>query len=130
MRKVRIDRGLLQREAALQVGVDVTTLRLWEWGTHEPVIRHIPGIVRFLGYAPFPEPRSLGERLHLYRKLSGISREALARKLGVDPATLWRWESDRAQPGKRHRGRIEALLRDGAKHPELGTPPLSRAVTA
>ena len=38
-------------------------------------------------------PSSFGERLTLARWLLGLSRDAFAKQLGVDPSTVWRWPS-------------------------------------
>jgi len=64
-----------------------------------PYERYIPDIIRFLGYNPLPEPQSLREKLIYTRKLLGLSQEALAKRLGVDPTTLRRWE--RGKPAAR-----------------------------
>ncbi len=58
VRKRRLDLGLLQREVALQIGVDKTTVFNWEAGTAAPNIRAIPGVVRFLGYDPRQSPEA------------------------------------------------------------------------
>lgn len=55
--------------------------------------RHTPKIIRFLGYVPFSVGDSLPEPLKAYRKFRGLSRKKLARILGVDEGTLWRWEN-------------------------------------
>ena len=93
IRKRRLDLGLLQREAAEDIGVTQWTLRNWELGWSTPAIRCLPEIIRFLGYSPLPQPSSLSDQLLTHRKLRGISRQRLAQELGIDPGTLWRWES-------------------------------------
>ncbi|RPH40075.1 MAG: hypothetical protein EHM91_11540 [Planctomycetota bacterium] len=50
-----MDLGLLQREAAAQIGVALDTYRFWEGSGTQPRARHWPGIIRFLGYDPIPE---------------------------------------------------------------------------
>jgi transcriptional regulator with XRE-family HTH domain len=54
VRKRRLDLGLLQREVALRVGVDKTTVFNWETGTASPNLRALPAVIRFLGYDPRP----------------------------------------------------------------------------
>ena len=105
----RLDLGLLQREAAAQMGVYPETIRNWELGWREPALRSLPAIVRFLGYSPLPQGETLGERIVGYRKLRGVSRERLARELRIDPTTLWRWESGRADPSPQLRHRLPKL---------------------
>ena len=77
IRARRLDLGLHQREVAIQMGVCPETIRNWELGWRQPAIRSLPAIVRFLGYSPLPQGKSLGEQIMAYRKLRGISRERL-----------------------------------------------------
>ncbi len=90
VRRRRLDLGLLQREVATLLGVSKSTMEGWERNRHPPTLKHIPAVVEFLGYVPFPEPVTLAERLRLYRRLNGISRRQLARCLQVDETTVWR----------------------------------------
>ena len=110
LRKRRLDLGLLQRQIAEGIGIDTSTLTNWELNRTEPEIRFLPGIFRFLGFDPRPAPESLAERLVACRTGRGLSRVAAARLLGVDPATLWRWESGRRLPGRAYLERVEAFL--------------------
>ena len=73
--------------------------------------RHFPAIIRFVGYVPLRRPALLAEELRVYRKLKGVSRERFARQLGVDPATVWRWESGNCVPCRRLRKQIEMVIR-------------------
>ncbi len=50
-------------------------------------------VIDFLGYLPFEEPETLGEKIVCYRWLKGMTQKELARQLGVDPTTLALWES-------------------------------------
>lgn len=111
VRKRRLDLGILQREMAGRIGVCRETILHWELGQSRPAIGYLPIIVEVLGYVPLPRPASLSEKLRTYRHLKGISGEAFARELGVDPGTLWRWESGRRIPSPRLRARVEAIVR-------------------
>ena len=91
------------------MGVCAETIRNWELGWRQPAIRSLPAIVQFLGYSPLPQGKSLGEQIMAYRKLRGMSRERLARELRIDPTTLWRWESGRADPSPQLRHRLPEL---------------------
>jgi transcriptional regulator with XRE-family HTH domain len=93
IRKRRLDLGLLQKEAAKQLGVSKATIMNWERNHRAPAFWNVPAVIRFLGYAPFPLGESLPERLRAYRKIHGLSRTRLARVLGVDESTL------RSSPG-------------------------------
>ena len=59
MRKHRLDLQLLQKQVADQIGVDELTVTNWERNATVPAIRHIPAIIRFLGYDPLPSSNSL-----------------------------------------------------------------------
>src|SRR5262249_26183545 len=48
IRKVRLERGLLQRDVARVIGVSVQSVVGWETNRRQPAVVHIPGIVRFL----------------------------------------------------------------------------------
>jgi transcriptional regulator with XRE-family HTH domain len=98
MRKHRLDLQLLQKQVADQIGVDELTVTNWERNATVPAIRHIPAIIRFLGYDPLPSSNSLPERLAAARRALGLSQRKMAEKLGVDPATIKNWEAGRHQP--------------------------------
>jgi len=52
----------------------------------------------------YPEnPQTLGEHLKCRRLDEGLSQPALARRLGVHPATLRAWERGRYGVGKKNR---------------------------
>jgi len=54
LKRCRLIRGLTLTEAAGLLGVDFTTVHNWENGKTKPCPKHIPAVVRFLGYDPFP----------------------------------------------------------------------------
>jgi transcriptional regulator with XRE-family HTH domain len=93
VRKRRLDLGLNQGQVAEQFNATVQTVCNWEKGRSQPEPRHYPAVIRFLGYDPSPEPASLGERIQAARRREGLSQKELARKLRLDPATIWRWET-------------------------------------
>ena len=73
LRKRRLVLGLTQNQAAKQLGINSWTVLNWEKGHTEPPIESMPAIVRFLGYDPFPEPKTLPERLLAKRRAMGWS---------------------------------------------------------
>ena len=85
LRRCRLDLRLLQRELADRLGVDESTVTNWEINRTTPALRFLPPIIDLLGFDPRPADMTLGEQL-------------VARILGVDPGTLWRWESGQRQP--------------------------------
>ena len=98
LKKRRLDLGLRQRDVQALFKLDKETYATWEKGRCQPSMRHWPGIIAFLGYDPTLKPVTLGERLRAYRRRHGMSRKALAAKMEVNEATLWRWESGERVP--------------------------------
>ena len=55
--------------------------------------------MEFLGYIPFSvQAKTLGERIVTSRQILGITQEELAKRLGIDPSTLGRWERNENHP--------------------------------
>lgn len=52
----------------------------------------------------------VGERIRLYRRQRELSQGDLARLLGVDKVSAWRWETGRATPSLRRLQAICAAL--------------------
>ncbi|MCX6634262.1 MAG: helix-turn-helix domain-containing protein [Acidobacteria bacterium] len=85
----RLGLKMLQKEVAEQLGVDKPSVFTWEANTASPEIRYMPAIIRFLGYNPLPEADTLGERIVRRRTSLGMTQEEAARRIGVDPGTLY-----------------------------------------
>ena len=84
------------QEAAKLIGTHPATLKNWERKYfEEPAIKHWPKIIAFLGYCPYTPCTTLPEKVLMYRKVEGISLEDMARKVGIDPGTLGRFERGR-----------------------------------
>ncbi len=56
----------------------------------------------------------IGQDLRRYRLEQGMSKRALAGRLGVSIPTVMRWEAGEAHPNDYNRHKLEALLREGA----------------
>jgi transcriptional regulator with XRE-family HTH domain len=110
IRRVRLQRSLTQPEAARLLGVVPSALLNWEKGRKEPSIRAIPVVLGFLGYDPFPEPRTLPERLLAKRRSMGWTIREAARHAGVDPTTWGDWERGKVILYRRHRTTIARLI--------------------
>jgi transcriptional regulator with XRE-family HTH domain len=110
VRARRLDLRLTQCEVATQIGVTESTICNREKGRVGPDVKHLPALVRFLDYNPLPEPTSFAERVTWARTLLGLSVQACARRLGVDPATLWAWETGRREPEGRRLTAAEQLV--------------------
>jgi transcriptional regulator with XRE-family HTH domain len=110
LRKKRLDLGLLQREVALLLGSTECSVYYWETNRTTPTLTYLSAIVKFLGYCPYDPAWSPGETLAMARQYRGMTQAAMARLLGVDPATLARWERDERQPLRLYRKRLEEVL--------------------
>ena len=83
---------------AAALGVGKTTMVNWETGHGDVSARHLPKVLAFLGYDPRGGGASTrGERIRLERERQGLSQEALAEKLGLNPSTVTAWELDRVR---------------------------------
>jgi transcriptional regulator with XRE-family HTH domain len=101
-----LDLGLLQREVALQIGVDPITVLNWEKGKATPSLKAIPEVIQFLGHDPRPEAGTFPEQIRQFRRRLGLSIDKLAERIGVDRSTLQKWE----RLGYRPRPRLYARL--------------------
>ncbi len=106
LRRQRILRGISQQKSANEIRVSVETIIHWERNQTEPRARLIPRIIRFLGYCPWAPPRHPGERFRQVRLALGLTQEKAARRLGVDPATVTRWESGERRPPAGYREKL------------------------
>ncbi|WP_262692508.1 helix-turn-helix domain-containing protein [Kordiimonas aestuarii] len=96
--KKRHELGLFQRHVAAQIGVNTWTITNWEKEATHPEIQFYPAIISFLGYEPFPEPRTLGEMIKFKRQSLGLSQRQFAELIQVDPSTVHQWEHNRRKP--------------------------------
>jgi transcriptional regulator with XRE-family HTH domain len=98
LKRRRLELHLLQTDVARRLGVHFETLKNWERGIGSPMVRHIPAIIKFLGYDPEPEPEALPKRIAYARRRLGMTQEQLAEALSVDPVTVYRWEKGMSCP--------------------------------
>lgn len=93
-----------------RLGVNQWTLIDWEQDRKQPMIRMWIRVIKFLGYYPFPEPQSLGERLLAARRHLGICHGKAATLLAVYEGTYLFWERGRRRPTPEHQAWIEEYL--------------------
>ncbi len=70
----------------------------------------MPAIIGFLGFNPLPEGRTVGEQLVLRRTSLGLSQEQAAKRIGVDPGTLAKWERGEREPQGVFATRVERFM--------------------
>ena len=109
--KRRMQLGLLQKGAAKRIGVETGVYRYWESDRGKPIVQQMPGIIKFLGYDPYPEPKTIGERIKARRRELGLTQVALAKHLGIAHVTVVRWERGERHPRRRVSQVMEAFLR-------------------
>jgi transcriptional regulator with XRE-family HTH domain len=110
IRKRRLDLKLSQKQAAELLGVNPGTITNWEGQHSNPALLCMRAIICFLGYNPLPETDKLAGKLARYRLSCGTTQKALAKRLGIDPCTLARWERGDTTPGGLYRKLVEKLL--------------------
>jgi transcriptional regulator with XRE-family HTH domain len=98
VRSRRLDLGLEQAEAATRLGVHIETLKNWESGRLQPTVPVVPRIIEFLGHNPLPRPATFPEFLAYHRKRLGLHQGGLAKLIGVNANTVWRWETGYLPP--------------------------------
>ncbi|MCX5885487.1 MAG: helix-turn-helix transcriptional regulator [Proteobacteria bacterium] len=102
LRKRRLDLKLFQKEVAQIIGADEVTIYNWENNNTTPFLPFIPKIIAFLGYNPADTivKKTLGEKIKSYRWSLGLTQKELAKRLGIDPTTLGKWERCESKPSK------------------------------
>ena len=97
-------------DAAAVAGVDPKTWMWWERDEREPYVHQYPAIIQYLGYEPWSEPGTLGEKLLAQRRRHGLSIKRAADITGVDEGTFGRWESGEWKPQRRSLPLIDSIL--------------------
>jgi transcriptional regulator with XRE-family HTH domain len=109
VRRHRTGLGFSFKAAAEQIGVDPGTLSRWERGRRQPEGKYLAKVYSFLGEDPRPAPATVAERLKRCREMLGWSQRDLARRIGVWPSTVERWELGQRKPGVEHMATLERL---------------------
>lgn len=110
IKRRRLTLGLQQKELAAQLGVTPRTIANWEQGETQVPVGHMPALLAFLGYDPFPQAKSIAERLRAKRRAFGWTIRKAAAELGVDPGTWGAWESNKKICLQAHRTLLAKLL--------------------
>jgi transcriptional regulator with XRE-family HTH domain len=102
--------GVSQTSAAERLSVDPSTLARWESGRRQPEGRYLAKVLVFLGGDPRPAPATIAGRLKRWREALGWSQRELARRIGVCPSTVERWELGRRVPRGAYLAKVNALI--------------------
>jgi transcriptional regulator with XRE-family HTH domain len=128
IRKRRAELELTLQEAGKVFGTDEGSVINWEKGRTVPKVYRLPAIIRFLGYSPLPEPRTIAERLVAKRLERGWSRKTASRHLGIDESTLKDWEHGKIILFRKHRRLVAEVL--GIAESELDVEMKARWIAA
>ncbi|MBL6751412.1 MAG: helix-turn-helix transcriptional regulator [Nevskia sp.] len=110
LKRARLLRGLTQAQMAKMMGVNAFTIVNWEKARTAPSVPFAPAIRRFLGYDPYPEPRTLPERMFAKRRSMGWTLTQAAYQFGVDVGTWGCWERGFVIPWPRYQRILEQFL--------------------
>lgn len=110
LRKARLDRGLLRKEVAEEIGTSVSNLSNWEANRGNVSYKFKNQVFSFLGICPYDASLSLGERLRERREYHGLSIKKLAKILATDPCTIAYWERGEHKPTKSSLAKIRTFL--------------------
>jgi transcriptional regulator with XRE-family HTH domain len=104
LKKRRRELGMLQRQAAAQMGIAAETLANWEKDKTRPVPSQFRALMEFLGYDPTEASNSLSGRFDAKRRSLGVTLDQAAQYLGWDEGSLrrylrgtWRLSRSRAE---------------------------------
>ncbi len=110
-RKRRLDLKLFQKDVANIIGVDTNSIINWEKNRSSPRLYLLPKVFEFLGYNPLrSDTVTIGDRIRQYRVQNGLSLGKLAKRLGIDPTTLARWERGQIEPKGKLNDRVNLFL--------------------
>jgi DNA-binding transcriptional regulator YiaG len=99
------------KEVIAQLGINRETLRGWELGLFEPLVKHYPGISALLGYFPFAiDESSLARKIKTYRFKKGLTQRQFADLLHTDTTTVWQWETRKRIPLTQTQAVIMSLI--------------------
>jgi transcriptional regulator with XRE-family HTH domain len=102
----------MQHEVATRLGVHIESVKNWERGATSPTIKQTPKIIEFLGYDPAPLPGTILEQIRNARRRLGLTQKGMAKIIGVDPVTVYRWEKGLSVLSAEKLQCLQGLLQD------------------
>ncbi|MCM2327809.1 MAG: helix-turn-helix domain-containing protein [Lysobacter sp.] len=110
LRKRRLVLNLTQKQVARALGISPFTVLNLERDRTQPAMAAYPALVRWLGYNPFPVPKTLQEHMRAARRAQGWTIVEAAKRLVVDPSTWGEWEKTGRVAWKRTRASLDRFL--------------------
>ena len=108
--KSRLDRGLLQKQVAKEIGTSVASIRNWEANRNIISFEFQGRVYDFIGLCPYDASLPLGARVRERREYLGYSIKTVAKMLGCDPCTVAYWERGDHKPTKWSLAKIRSFL--------------------
>ena len=112
IRKKRIDDRHAQSDIANIIGVSEGSIWNWENGA-QPDFKHIPNIIKYLGYIPFknPENGDIIGRLKYFKQINGLTFKQLGKAIGCHYEQLMYWMNGKVTPCKKNLKIIDGFLK-------------------
>ena len=96
LRKHRLELRMKQKDVAVSLGLKTNPIERWERGVAEPNVGRLPPVIRFLGYVPFECNQTPASQFLFLRRCCGMTQTRLAKRLGCNLSSVWRWENGMA----------------------------------
>jgi DNA-binding transcriptional regulator YiaG len=121
-KRLRISLGQTQEQLAQKLGIDESTIASWERGENKPVGPYLKLLEDFVAsggtLVGIPAAARMrikfsARKITALRKKLGLTKTALARRIGINVNTLWRSERGDRKPHGLHWKIVADLMRDG-----------------
>lgn len=117
LRQARLAKNMTIKELAAASGLSAKTISNLEANRTRALLPHLRVLARVLNvpvyyigcFETLPE-NTLGQRIRKARVFHGLTKEELARSIGVDPKTLRSWEQDKRKPLQRYLTALNTYL--------------------
>ena len=125
IREQRRALGLYQRELAAKMGVNVTTLRLWEGDKEKPTFENFNRLLDFFRHYRRQIKNNIGEemtgeQIKKQRLSLGLMQQDIAARLGVTKESVSCWERNISVPDLQNQKRLRKLFGELRKEREAG----------
>jgi len=133
IREQRRALGLYQRELAGKMGVNVTTLRLWEADKEKPNFENFNKLLDLFRQYGRQIKNNIteeitGEYIRRQRLSLGLMQQDIAARLSVTKESVSSWERDISKPDLQNQKRLRKLFAELRKKQEEGKLPERRCV--
>ena len=123
LKRLRGTLGLTQEKLGQKLGIDESILAGWERGDNTPIGAYHKLLEDFIkgdGLLParrgtaWSRTRFSARKITALREKLGLTKAALARQIGINVNTLWRWERGDRKPHGLHSKILADLIRDAS----------------